>query len=247
MRVDIQIPYTTRPMMKQNHGPVFNSQPDKRYLDQKIVELEKFDSDLYAETFESKTNHLIEKACQYLNLPPKTSIKDFALMFEEDVAIMHRGILSAICFCFPSSWVPAERIGLTLSDIHKPVADGDKLVQSSYKLSSTMADTAKGSFTRQVWTITQTEGLSNHPVYKSSNVPTSINDLFLRVETQTTAAIGDNQTSLFFVKIDVVPLVEVWHLLGNQLKMSVNSMSDSVLQYKNLTHIKPILNRILLM
>jgi hypothetical protein len=234
-------------MMKQNYGPVFNSQPDQQYLDQKIVELEKFGSDLYSETFESKTNHLIEKACDYLSVPTKSNIKDFALMFEEDVAIMHRGMLSAICFCFPSSWVPSERIGLTLSDIHKPVADSDKLVQASNKLSSTMADTAKGSFTRQVWTITQTVGLSNHPEYRSTDIPTSINDLFLRVETQTTAPIGDNQTSLFFVKINVVPLVEIWHLFGQKIKMSVNSMSESVLQYKNLTHIKPILNRILLM
>jgi hypothetical protein len=233
--------------MKQHSGLVYNPKPDQRYLDQKIVELEKLETDLCAESFESRTNHLVKKSCQYLNIPLKTSIKDFALMFEEDVAIMHRGILSAICFCFPSSWVPAERIGLSLSNIHRPVADGEKLVQVSDKLSSIMADSTKGPFTRQVWTITQTAGLSNHPMYKLSNLPTSINDLFLRVETQTTAAIGDNETSLFFVKIDVVPLVNVWHLLGDQLKMSVNSMSESVLQYKNLTHIKPILNRILLM
>lgn len=245
--IDIQVPYTTLPYMVRNTGIVFNTHPDKNYLDQKKVQLEKYGNDLWAETWESKTNQLVQKSCTKLDLPSVSNIIDFALMFEEDVAIMHNGILSAICFCFPSSWIPGHRIGQTLTDVHHPVADGDKLRAASQKIAATMADSKIGSFKRKVWTITTTKSLSNHPSEKNNIQPKSINDLYFRLETQTTLPLGDGITSLFFVKVDVVPLNEIWHKYGVQIKKSVNSMTDAILTYKNLHDIKPILNKVMLM
>ena len=247
MHLEIETPYTTHPRMKKYSGCLINPQPRQEYINQKNIELAQLESDLYTETFESKVNQLVKKTADFLKLDTTDSIKNLALQIEEDIAIMHKGVLVSICFCFPSSWIPSERIGMTLEDIHRPVADNDKLVAASARLAETMAQNNLGPFRRQVWTLTTNAKLSNHPIYKADIIPTSINDLYLRVETQTAAPLGDNISSIFLVKVDVVPLVDVWPQLGANIRQSINSMTDNVLKYKNLENIKPIVNRVLLM
>ena len=233
MQIDfVKVPYTTGPNMIRNVGPVFNQHPSQDIIRLKKQELEKFNKDLWAQ--QPDLEKIIEKAAQHCNVY-SDQIVDLALRLEEDVAVMHQGKLAAICFCFPSSFIPSERVGLHLSDIHKPVADGHQLVKSSSSIARVMCE--QPSFRRWVWTITNNPNLSNHPLTKLSSIPSSIDDLYFRVETQTTAAVDEN-TSLFFVKVDVVPLREVW---CRQISESLDSMSDAVLTYKNLHHIKELL------
>ena len=181
------------------------------------------------------------KVEEFLGKPITGDIIDFAMNFEEDVAIMHDGVLSAICFCFPSSWIPSTALNKTLEQIHQPVADGDHLRQVSHKLAKTMADPVLGSFERHVWTITNVPELSNHPSVKEKyyDVPIKFDNLYFRHERQTTMPLEDCSTSLFFVKVNVVPLKEVWAPL---IKESINSMTDAVLDYKNLKGIKSVLS-----
>lgn len=247
MNLVVEVPYTTNPRMVKNQGPIFNPNPQSHYIKEKINQFSKFGNELYAETQECRINQLVEKFCELFSLPIKNNIKDFALYFEEDVAILYRGYLSAVCFCFPSGWVPADKIGLKLSEIHTAVADSEKLVAASDRIASTISNPELGSFYRQVWTITVNGELSNHPATRINKDPKSINDLYLRTETQTTAPLGDGLTSLFFVKVEVKSLSEVWPILGQQIKSSVNSMSDAILKYKHLENIKPLLNRVVLM
>lgn len=247
MLVEIETPYTTQPRMKKYSGCLITLQPRQQYIDQKHIELAQLESDLCAETFESKVNQLVKKTSNFLQLNETDSIKNLAMQIEEDIAIMHNGILVAICFCFPSSWIPSSRLGMTLEQIHKPVADNEKLLSASAKLTHTMAHSNLGPFRRQVWTLTTSANLSNHPLYKTDYLPKSINDLYLRVETQTAAALGDGKSSVFLVKVDVVPLANVWHELGTDIRRSLNSMSPNILQYKNLENIKPIINKVLIM
>jgi hypothetical protein len=236
MQIDfVKVPYTTGPNMIRNTGPVFNLKPNKDIIKLKKQELEKFNKDLWAQ--QAGLEKVIEKAAQYCNVY-SDQIVDLALRLEEDVAVMHQGKLAAICFCFPSSFIPSQRVGLALSDIHKPVADGEQLVKSSPSIAKVMCE--QPSFRRWVWTITNNPNLSNHPSTKIDELPQNIDDLYFRVETQTTAAI-DQETSLFFVKVDVVPLKEVW---CQQISNSLNSMSDAVLTYKNLHHIKELLRHL---
>ena len=242
----IQIPYTTSPKMVRNSGDVFNKHPQIDYINQKQIQLSKY-NDLYGQSSICDEQQLIQKASRHLGLPEYSNIKDFALVFEEDLAIMHHGKLAAICFCFPSSWVPAERIGLSLTDIHRPVADNAKLVAASDKISKTISDPVMGSFKRYVWTITNNPGLSNHPMEKIDVLPKSINDLYFRLESQTTCPLKDGVTALFFVKVEVFPLVSIWNKHGLTIRSSINSMSDAILTYKNLKSVKEILNNVLLM
>ena len=234
MQIDfVKIPYTTGPNMIRNTGPVFISPPNQEIIQKKKIELEKFGSDLWGE--QSQSSYVIKKAAEYCNIYTDNII-DLSLMLEEDIAVMHQGRLVAICFCFPSGFIPAERVGMLLEDIHKPVADSDLLVKASPGIARVMCEQA--SFKRYVWTITNNPNLSNHPDTKINDIPQTIDDLYFRYETQTTAKV-DDQTSLFFVKVDVVPLKNVYN---KKILDSINSMSSSVLEYKNLTNIKNLLN-----
>ncbi len=49
----------------------------------------------------------------------------------------------------------------------------------------------------------------------------------------------DKETSLFLVLVEVFPLNEVWN---RSILKSINSMTESVLEYKNLIEIKKYLN-----
>ena len=136
MNIDFKIPYSTRPHMIKNLGPVFNNKPDPTYLIEKLSELNRFDADLYGSTDKKLEILLIKEACAHLKIPSADTIVDFALNFEEDVAILHKGLLQSICFCFPSSWVPSSRIGMSLEQIHQPVADNQYLLAASNRISS---------------------------------------------------------------------------------------------------------------
>lgn len=228
--------------MIRNTGAVFNSTPDSYFLKQKHLELLAYNTDLYATTTECHQQQLVQSAAEYCG--HKTdSIVDLALHLEEDIAIMSNGVLQAICFCFPSSWIPAERIGMALTDIHTPVADGEKLRAMSQRIAETMADPKQGSFRRWVWTITNSGELSQHPRRKSTHQPASVDELYFRMETQTTAPLGDGVSSLFFVRVETCPLSELWNNFDyrKRIKDSVGSMTDAVIQYKNLQTIKNLL------
>jgi len=229
--------------MVRNTGAIIVREPRLDYIRQKNLELTRYGSELWAEM--PGASLLIQQATQELGLVETSSIVNFALQIEEDVAVMHQGRLVAICFCFPSSWIPQERIGQTLTDIHGPVADGDKLRQMSQRIAETMADPAQGSFRRHVWTISNSGELSQHPAAKSDLVPKDIDDLWFRLETQTTAPLGDGVSSLFFVRVETEPLSVIWNDPEKRTTLmdSINSMADAVLTYKNLHHIKEILNK----
>lgn len=229
----VKVPYTTGPNMVKNTGPVFVSPPDPEILDRKKSEIQRYGRDLYAQV--DGLERVIEKAALSCNVY-SSEIIDLALRLEEDVAIMHQGQLAAISFCFPSGFIPASRIGMSLSDIHAPVADSDMLVKSSPGIARVMCE--QPSFLRYVWTVTVNPDLSNHPSNQKDTIPRSVDDLYFRYEKQTTAMV-DSETSLFFVRVNVLPLSQV---LNDRIIDSINSMSDSVLTYKNLHEIKELLN-----
>ena len=223
MQIDfVKIPYTTGPNMIRNTGPVFISPPNQAIINAKKLELEKYGTDLWAQ--ESGLESIVAKASEYCNVF-SDNVVDLALRLEEDVAIMYRGRLAAICFCFPSGFKPCEIISKPLEDIHRAVADGEMLVKASPGIARVM--TEQQTFRRWVWNVTVNQDLSNHPSTKKNIDPKNIEDLYFRVETQTTARIDDS-TSIFFVKVDVVPLYTVYN--------------KKILDSKNLTNIKKLLN-----
>ena len=148
---------------------------------------------------------------------------------------MFNGNMELGSICFPSGWDFSEKLGKNFAFIHEPVADNSKLIASSQKLSEYMC---KQTIQRWVWTVTTSKELSEHPKLKKPNL-TNFENLYFRVETQTSTPIDEN-TSLFLIKVEVFPLRDVW---DPRILDSINSMSESILNYKGLVEIKDLLNR----
>jgi hypothetical protein len=126
--------------------------------------------------------------------------------------------------------------------MHLPVGDGETLRRSSEKVSALISK-QEAMFRRYVWTLTSLPSLSQLPSY-TRPTPQSIEDLYFRTETQTTVGIGGD-ICLFFVKVNMHPLPQVWDDPEKRTLIvdSINSMSEAVLDYKNLRIIKEIINK----
>lgn len=237
----VKAPFTVSADMTKYEGFAFNHHPEEFYLQQKNIELGKYGHQLCATM--PGSNLFIQQLGKFCGFENTDDIQSIACHLEEDVAVLHQGNLVSICFCFPSGFIPAEKLGMNFFDMHVPVADGNVLRAASEKVSKLIS--REGSaFRRYVWTITSLSALSQHPDYIRPT-PNGISDLYFRTETQTTVGLG-NDVCLFFVKVEMNPLSIFWQDLDKREKIlsSINSMSDAVLTYKNLTGIKKILQRV---
>ena len=235
MNIDfIKVPFSNNPSMQKYDGPLFNSKPDEKYLSEKHLQINKYGKDLFGQTEQYESSDLNKKVSQTLGLEETESLLETAMKIEEDLAVMHNGKLEAICFCFPSGWIPGRELKADLSKLHLPVADNDLLLKSSEKLSQHMN---KQIIRRWVWNITTIPGLSNHPS-EERPLLSDFENLYFRLETQISTPL-DEFSSLFIVKVDVISLKEVWDEL---ILESINSMSDNIIKYKNLSEIKKFLN-----
>ena len=235
MNIDfIKVPFSNNPSMQKYDGPLFNSKPDEKYLSEKHLQINKYGKDLFGQTEQYESSDLNKKVSQTLGLEETESLLETAMKVEEDLAVMHNGKLEAVCFCFPSGWIPGRELKADLSKLHLPVADNDLLLKSSQKLSQHMN---KQTIRRWVWNITTIPGLSNHPS-EERPLLSDFEKLYFRLETQISTPL-DEFSSLFLVKVDVISLKEVWDEL---ILESINSMSDNIIKYKNLSEIKKFLN-----
>ena len=230
----IKTPFTNNPSMQKYSGDLINNSPRPKYIEEKIKQISLLEPELCGETELFQNLQLLDKVSDLLKMGKFKTIKDLSIQVEEDIAIMHKGKLEAISFCFPSGWIPTKALGQDFAFLHEPVADNDLLIKSSQKLSKYMCS---HSIQRWVWNVTTIKNLSNHPTIKRPEL-SSFEELYFRLETQISTPV-DEETSLFLVLVEVVPLNKVWN---SRILESINSMSDNVLNYKNLIEIKKYLN-----
>lgn len=233
----VQVPYLTSAKMQRCSNLGFNLATSYS-IQAKKHELSKYNEDLYG----CLNADIVQAAANILELNPVTDIVDLALKIQEDLAIMHNGVLAAICFCYPSSWVPSEKLGLNFLQIHNDVADNQKLLEAGERIMKTITTT--GPFRRYVWTITNNSALSNHPKSKLTATPNSIEELYFRYETQTTVPMPNYNAAMLLVNVTVEKLSTFWDRLEHRKLIldSINSMTNTILTYKNLHHIKRLLN-----
>ena len=232
----VKVPFTNNPSMIRLEGPAYSKKPNPEYIRFKKKEIALEKDNLCGETQLAISLDLRTKITNFLEIKKETSLMGITLSLEEDFALMYKGNMEIVSVCFPSGWTPVSKLGENLMSIHNPVADNEQLLKSSKKLSEYMC---KQSIKRWVWTITTFPELSNFPGYSKPEVD-KIEDLFFRLETQTSVPL-DSNTSLFFIKVEVLPLRDVWNV---KIQESINSMSENILNYKDLQQIKKLLNKI---
>ena len=196
---------------------------------------------LGSQIFHTETNagEYIKKVSTFCGFNETEKIEGIALQLEEDVAILHNGILKSICFCLPSCFLPVEKIGLNFFDSHLQVAYGEKLRAASQKVTELISK-RESSFRRYVWTISSLPTLSQHPSYTKA-VALNLTNLYFHTETQTTVGL-DDQLCFFFRKSRYDSTRSCMGIKRELILDSINSMSEKILHCKNLHQVKKILN-----
>ena len=250
----IRTPFDMKPVFTQCENPKFNAnETDLEIQAQKKIELDNLGPDIWFETDVAKEEKLAEKTAAILGLFNQhddyqlftecNSIKDLGLAIEDDVVVMHRGKLEACFVAFPSSWNAGEKVGKTLNELHEPIADNEALLRASEGIMRAMS--SGQSFHRYTWGISSLSGYSNHPSYERPDFD-SLDDLTFRVEHERTATVIKNTTAVFLIHVDVYPLKEVLKTDFGLIKESIDSMSDNVLEYKNLNKVKELMSEYIL-
>lgn len=234
----VKVPYTISADISKYTGPAFAVDPDPVYISEKRNELTQWRTDSCGS--EADASESIHQAAKFIGAAEVNTIESIALRLEEDISILQKGVVKAICFCFPSGFIPARTIGLDFFQVHAPVADGDKLRAAGPKVSELISKEG-AMFRRFVWGISSLGRLSQHPGYPRP-AASRIDDLYFRTETQTTVGLAE-EVAVFFVKVEMHPLALVWDDVEKRkiLVESVCSMSENVLAYKNMEGIKSIL------
>ena len=134
--------------------------------------------------------------------------------------------------CFPSGWLPADKVGCDLASIHAPVADGAPLRAASAGLARAMTD--KGPFVRHVWTLAASGALAQPPC-QACRPAEALDAIWFRVERQLTVPLGQGW-SLFLIRVHVAPLAR---LAGDAARRAalvgaLASMSEPVVRYKRI-------------
>jgi hypothetical protein len=235
-------PYSMRPNFKKLSGPLYTFQPNIKYLEEKYNELKSIKPPyaLWDSSEEARHNQIVQKTAKHLRIEAN-NILELGFQLEEDIVIMHKGRIQACFVAFPSGWDPGSKFMMSLEEVHKPVADGNELRQASPKIADIMAG-GNGPWCRYVWTVSPTSKLSNHPVYTKPE-PQSLDDLYFRYEYQTFDTVEIGLTSVFLIKTVVVPFKEYVDTAEKMriIKDSINSMSNDVIEYKNLAKVKQLL------
>lgn len=199
-----------------------------------------------ANYYQQQTDIQLEPSAEALTLGLQ---EDFVILHDEpqDESLdMHTRFLSV---CFPSNWNPSEKLGLNFHAIHVPVAD-NTILQAGAK---GIVDLAfrKNPMLRHVWLLTPNSDLPSHPLQRPRLWADAIQQaaggslleqLYFRVERQTTLPLPALKRGVFFIRVMLSPLVEVLRVepeRAKQLAEALTSMSANVLAYRGMTETLP--------
>ena len=250
----IRNPFDMKPVFNTCEKPVFNAnETDLEIQSQRKLELDNLGSNIWFETDIAVEEKLSEKTAAKLSLFNQpddyqlftecNNVKELGLAIEDDVVIMHNGKLEACFVAFPSSWNAGEKVGKSLNELHEPIADNEALLRASNGIMRAM--TSGQSYHRYTWGISSLNGYSNHPLYEKPEFD-SLDNLTFRVEHERTMTVTEGTTAVFLIHVDTYPLKEVLKTDFGLIKGAIDSMTDSVLEYKNLFKVKELMNEYLL-
>ncbi|MDB5873710.1 MAG: hypothetical protein JWQ07_3152 [Ramlibacter sp.] len=177
--------------------------------------------------------------------PPRAPVVPVELAFEEDFAVLDgaTGTLPWLCVCVPSHWAPEEKLGLGFAALHRPVADNAALVAASQQLVALA--TGGDCWERFVWTVSASGRYDQHPRRHARESWPAAEDAhafaarcWLRAERQTFFPVGQGtRQAVFAIRVMLQPLQDAVRTpeQAQRLHDSLASMSQAVLDYKNLS------------
>ena len=179
---------------------------------------------------------------------------------QEDFVVLHdepgegEGTLRArfLSVCFPSNWNPAEKLDKDFAAIHAPVAD-NALLQAGARGIVDMAF-RQAPMLRHVWLLTPNGDLAQHPEMRRTRWEDALaaadargasgrllDQVFFRVERQTTLPLPALRRGVFFIRVMVAPLAQVLAVepgRAAELREALASMSEAVVAYRGMAAVR---------
>lgn len=200
-----------------------------------------------ASTYAAQTGAVLAPEADALTLGLQ---EDFVILHDEPDGEAGARTLRTrfLSVCFPSNWSPAEKHGLDFAAIHAPVAD-NALLQAGGKGIVDMAF-RQAPMLRHVWLLTPSGDLPQHPETRrtrwedalaAADAPGAsgrlLDQVFYRVERQTTLPLPALHRGVFFIRVMVCPLTEALGVAPGraaQLAEALASMSEAVVAYRGM-------------
>ena len=150
--------------------------------------------------------------------------------------------------CFPSSWRPEEKIGLTVYEIHTPVPTlnerlGDQIDKFLRAIKPGVA------WERLNWGLSRSPELNQHPECEipSLKPPYDLNQVWVRREDQVLFRLPKTRALIFGINILNISVAEIAADKEgrNRLRMAISTMPDEIAKYKNIQESRDHLLRLL--
>ena len=151
-------------------------------------------------------NDIYDAVCSYIvenypfGLQEPHTFSNIAMQIQEDIAIHRLGDdrdwLAATHICFPSGWLPDEKIGRSFSEIHEPIPGFN--LKTSRKMVEAMV--YNGPFERFVWSPVFEDRINFHPSTPKKKFDPSNPCVFVKVERQLTIGFPEHRASLFVMR-----------------------------------------------
>ncbi len=131
--------------------------------------------------------------------------------------------------CFPSGWLPQEKIGRNFEEIHQPVVGMD--LSKSRQLVKSLIQ--HGPFERFVWSVVFEDAINFHPHIVREKFSPDDPHVWVKVERQVTVGFPKHNALLFLLNQYLIPEVQ---LDKPALCSAIENMSTEELAYKGMTH-----------
>lgn len=162
-----------------------------------------------------------------------------ASSISEDVCVMSRNSgqwqLVGVAVYFPSHWSPLTKLGGGLDAIHSPVPDYSRIAGATEQAFDRVAATG-GVWERFNWTLAPDDELCHTSPATSgvgvTEAPATAEDLWLRVERQTLAALTRDLV-VFLIRTFLTPLPELVEAERQALNEAIAGVSDELAEYRS--------------
>ena len=178
---------------------------------------------------------LVQTGARFHQEHPKVPLKigsRLGMQIQEDLAIVESKGARVIYLhvSFPNGWDPAEKIGGSFAAVHAPVAHFEKMAATQDKIIQAMIH--HGPFERFAW------GLHTLPDLDRVGKPdnwSSPEDVYFRVERQTTLGFPEHEAALFTIHTMIEPISALSSDEREQIALALESMDEAARGYKGLS------------
>lgn len=176
---------------------------------------------------------------QNINHTYHSGLDALANQFQEDICVVKKGASSdrliAAHLCFPNRWSPADKIGNTFSEIHRPVG---RFAEANPNASNLVKGVlGKAPFVRFAWGLSNDRILDHFPEEtKPFSFENDEEDLYIRVERQVLLGLPEHNLLLFFIRTYYEDCLDLRREEDNResLISALLSMNPELLSYKGL-------------